>query len=116
MAAVYSQHRLGDHPGNMLFPDDVLQTVVEQLVASYLSEKLVVPHSPEAAVAYAARDIARLAQGSKALHTTSMAAWHHLSQLVETRMHSNRLRYPVLPKVPGLCWVRCFPAYTPPAD
>ena len=82
MAAVYDQHRLGDAPGSMLFPDDILAVLVEQIFAAHRSEK----HSPGSAITHTAWDLGRLAQGSKALHTTVMAAWQHLYRVLDRQL------------------------------
>ena len=99
MAAVYDQHRLGDAPGSMLFPDDIMAVLVEQLFLAYRSEK----HSPESVITQTAQDLARLAEGSKALHTTVMASWQHLSRIGNSARYApSRHR---LPQVADLNWV-----------
>ena len=82
MAAVYNQHRLGDAPANLLFPDDILAVIVEQTFTAYCTED----HSLASAVMHTARDLSRLAQGSKAMHTTVMAAWLHLARILDTQL------------------------------
>lgn len=101
MTAIYSKHLLGDDLASIILPEDILQVVVGQLVAAYHAEN----HSMAAAVVHAAQDLANLAQGSKALHTTAMAAWHHLSEIVQDPKHCLSRYYKPLPDVEHLNWV-----------
>ena len=89
-------------------PRYVLSIIVEQLVALYLADE----HRMAAALVHTAQDVARLAQGSKALHTTAMAMWHLLASSVDARMpFLPRKARPwdrpcePLPTVVNVCWV-----------
>ena len=58
------------------------------------------------AVVHSAQDLANMARGSKALHTTVvMALWHHLSRLVEDPSNGLSRYYTPLPRVENLNWV-----------
>ena len=102
VAAIHSKRLYGDKPENIIFAVDVLSVIVEQLVAAYVTEG----HSMASAVVHSAQDLANMAQGSKALHTTVvMALWHHLSRIAEESKHGLSRYYTPLPRVDNLNWV-----------
>ena len=103
IAAIYSQFFFGETPGSLLLPTDKLQGMVAQLVAAYMTER----HSMASAVVHASQDLARMAQGSKALYITATASWPHLLRIVEDPKHGLSRYYTPLPALDNLHWASC---------
>ena len=101
MAAVYSRFIMGDLVSKSQLPNRILAVILRQLVTAYAAEQ----HSMPSAVVHSAQDIARLAQGSKALHTTAMAMWHHLTRLLSDPSHAMSQYCTLLPHLGNLSWV-----------